>query len=340
MLRILFLLILTSCTLGSSKFGGKKPYQYDPQYHYTSQELFKISRATITSYQRDPRQASWEKVFSKKYPIKKVSTFSFESIVQPTRAAIAGFDKVYLSPKGKQLLTEKLLTVWEEAFTTVNTPEMSYLPMLELFDDHKLHSKYGLGVKDYGGTFQEGLASDDIFFKQRGKSLSSLALFQPSFARDLSLLLVPGYQLFGGPRGNEFQKYYLAEIIEKFKLDAAFAVMVEIDWQASRIDKVTKQSIHQKAIIKLKVTPLISYKEFAKRLKDQGINAESDIPNLSWGSYESTIHVPVDLEKINKDSTVEDIDRVLLRPIFKTYTDMCVMMSQRLYQDFKHLKIK
>lgn len=340
MLRVLFLLILTSCTLGSSQFGGKKPYHYDPQYNYSSQELSKISRDIITSYQRDPRQASWEKVFTKKYPIKKVSTFSFESVVQPTRAGIAGFDKVYLSPKGKQLLTEKLLTVWEEAFSTVNTPKMTYLPMQELFDDHDLHSKYGLGVKDYGGTFQEGLASDDIFFKERGKSLSSLALFEPSFARDISLLLVPGYQLFGGPRGNEFQKYYLAETIEKFHLDAVFAVMVEIDWQASRVDKVTKQSIHQKAIIKLKVTPLLSYKEFAKRLKDQNINVESNLPNLNWGAYESTIQIPVDLEKINKNSSLEDIDRILLRPIFKTYTDMCVMMSQRLYQDFKGMKIK
>lgn len=340
MLRFLFLLILTSCTLGSSQFGGKKTYQYNSAYEYSSQELFTISRDMVTTYKRDPRQIPWEKVFSKKYPIKKVSTFSFETIIQPTRSALAGYDRVYLSPKGKQILTEKLLGVWEEVFTTVGTPEVSYVGMRDIFNDLELHSKYGLGVKDYGGTYQSSLESDDIFYKEKGKSLSSLALFQPSFARDLSLLLVPGYQLFGGPRGNEFQKYYLAETISKFSLDALFSVMTEIDWQSSRVDKITQQSLQQKAIIKLKVTPVISYKEFSKRLEENGYKVESNIPNLNWGVYESTIDIAVDLDKITKDTSLEEIESILLRPIFKTYTDMCVMISQRIAHDFKRMKIE
>lgn len=340
MLRIFFLLILTSCTLGSSRFGGKNSYHYDPSYNYTSHDLLNLSRDIVTAYQRDPRQLSWDKAFTKKHPIKKTSTFSFESIVQPTRAGIAGFDKIYLSPKGKQILSEKLLAVWEEALTTVSHPGMTYLAMKELFNDYELHGKHGLGVKSFGGTFQDGLENDDIFFKKRGKSLSSLALFSPSFTRDLSLLLVPAYQLFGGPRGNEFQKYYLAETFEKYNFDAVFSVMVEIDWQASRVDKITQQSIHERATLKLKVTPLISYKEFTQRLIAEGINSDRDVPNLNWGAYESSIQIPIQLDSLNEQSTLEEIDRVLLRPIFKTYTDMCVMMAHRISQDFKRMKIK
>lgn len=340
MLRILFLLVLTSCTLGSSQFGGKKTYHYDSSSQYDSEELSNISRDLVSSFQRNPRQIDWARVFNHKYPIKSVSTFTFESIIQPTRAAIAGFDKVYLSPKGKQLLTERLLRVWEEAFSTVTSSALSYVPMEKIYSDLDLHSKYGLEVKDYGAGLQEGLETDDVFFKERGKSLSSLSLFQPSFSRDLSILLVPAYQLFGGPRGNEFQKYYVAETMEMFQLDALFSVMAEIDWQASRVDKITQQSVHQKAMIKLKVTPIVSYKEFARRLEEQGVKVEANMPNLNWGAYESAIEIPVELDKISKDSSLEEIESLLLRPILKTYTDICVMMAHRIHLDFKRMKIE
>src|SRR5690606_33212156 len=162
------------------------------------------SQDVVTSYQRDPRQLTWEEAFPSKKAIKSTSTLSFETIIQPTRSGISGSDKVYLSPKGKQLLTEKLLSVWEEAYTTVVNDETNYLHMRKIFDDFSIHSQYGTGVKNYGGTFQEGLEKEDVFLAERGKRLSALALFQPHFSRVLPLLLVPGNQLFGGPRGNEY----------------------------------------------------------------------------------------------------------------------------------------
>lgn len=340
MLRVTFLLLLTSCTLGSSKFGGKRPYQYDPAHSYQSEDLLDLADETITSYKRSPRELKWEEAFSKKYPIKTSSTFNFETIIQSTRSAIAGADKVYLSPKGKQLLTEKLLLIWEDVFSAVAAPEMNYIHLKELSNDQKLHGQYGSPVKDYGGHLQDGLEGDDIFFKEKGKSLSSLSLFQPHFARDFSLLLVPGHQLFAAPRGNEFQKYYLAEVIEKFKLDTAFSIMVEIDWQSSRVDKITQQSMHQKAVIKFKLTPMMSYKLLQLRLKELGKKVPNNISNLNWASYEGVMDIPVDLSQINEKSSLEEIDALLLRPLLKSYTDMCVMMAQRITKDFNSMKIK
>lgn len=341
MLRIFFLLLLTSCTLGSSKYGGKRAYQYQADYLYQSEELMSLSRDTIISYKRNPRQMKWEEAFTKKHPIKAVSTFSFETIIQPTRSGVAGWDKVYLSPKGKQILTDKLLNIWEDVFVALIGPQMEYLPMKDLYKNKEgLHIKYGSSVKDYGGRFQEGLEGDDIFVKEKGKSLSSLALFQPSFSRDLSLLLVPGHQLFGGPRGNNFQKYYLAELMDEFKLNALYSIITEIDWQSSRVDKITQKSLHQKAIIKFKLTPMLSYKYLALRLKELGRDVPSDLPNLNFASYEGALEIPVDLNSLSSSSTVEEIDAVLLRPILKSYTDMCVMMAERVSEDFKKMKIK
>lgn len=341
MLRILPLFFVVSCTLGSHKFGGNKAYQYSPETTYSQQDLKELSDEVVTAFKKDPRQMSWDQVFKKSNgPIKSFSTLSFEGIIQPTRAGLSGPDKIYLSSKGKQVLTEKLLMIWEETFQTAKDKSFSYMKMRELFDDPKVHSKYGNEVTNHGGNYQKGLELDDIFYKVKGKTLSALALFSPSFGRDLSLLLVPGYQLFGGPRGNDYQKYYIEEVTREYKLDAVFTMLVEIDWQSTREDKITKQSIQQKAVIKIKLTPILSYRNFSERLKKQGKEISQGLPNLNWGSYEAQLDIPIDLDKISMDSSLEEIDSFLLRPVLKSYADMCVMITDRLNDDLKRMKIK
>lgn len=340
MLRLLPLIFLASCTLGGQKFGGTKAYQYTGDASYNQQQLNELSSSIVTSYKKDPRQMSWDKVFKKSNgDIKSFSTVSFETIIQPTRAGLSGADKIYLSSKGKQVLTEKLLVIWEEAFATAKDESFTYKRMKELFGKDQVHTKYGTAVKNFGGDYQKGLESDDIFFKEKGKTLSALALFTPVYARDLSLLLVPGYQLFGGPRGNDYQKYYVEELTRQEKLDALFTMLVEIDWQSSREDKITKQSLQEKAIIKIKLTPILSYKNFSERLKKQGKDISHGLPNLNWGSYEAQVDIPIELEKISIDSSLDEIDSSLLRPILKSYADLCIMITDRLNNDFKRMKI-
>lgn len=340
MFRLLPLIFLVSCTLGSQKFGGSRAYQYSADAVYDQKQLNELSGEIVTSYKKDPRQMPWDKVFKKSNgPIKSFSTISFETIIQPTRAGLSGADKIYLSPKGKQVLTEKLLVIWEEAFSTAKDENFTYKKMKDLADKRQIHSKYGTTVKNYGGDYQKGLEPDDIFFKEKGKSLSALALFTPVYARDLSLLLVPGYQLFGGPRGNDYQKYYIEEVTREEQLDSLFTMLVEIDWQSSREDKITKQSLQEKAVIKIKLTPILSYKNFSERLKKQGKEISHGLPNLNWGSYEAQIDIPVELGKMSKDTSLEEIDSSLLRPILKSYADLCIMITDRLNHDFKRMKI-
>lgn len=340
MFRLFPLIFLASCTLGSQKFGGSRAYQYSASVDYSQKELKELSDEIVISYKKDPRQMSWDKVFKKSNgPIKSFSTISFETIIQPTRAGIAGADKIYLSPKGKQVLTEKLLVIWEEAFATTKDESFSYKKMKEISDKTQLHSKYGTTVKNFGGDFQKGLEPDDIFYKEKGKTLSALSLFSPTYARDLSLLLVPAYQLFGGPRGNDYQKYYVEEVTRLDQIDALFSMLVEIDWQSNREDKITKQSLHEKAVIKVKLTPILSYKNFSERLKKQGKEISHGLPNLNWGSYEAQVDIPIELEKISMDSSLETIDSSLLRPILKSYADLCIMITDRLNHDLKRMKI-
>ena len=132
----------------------------------------------------------------------------------------------------------------------------------------------------------------------------------------------------------------MAEVSESYDLDALYSIMVEIDWQATRVDKLTKKSIHQKAVIKLKLTPILSYKELAQRLKDEGMGLPDDLPNLNFADYEVSVDIPVDLNSITKESSVAEIDAHILRPVLKSYADMCVMISHRLNQDFKRMKIE
>lgn len=55
----------------------------------------------------------------KQNPIKRVGIITFESMIQPTWNGIAAHDKIYLSKSGKQLLTEELLKIWDEALSYI-----------------------------------------------------------------------------------------------------------------------------------------------------------------------------------------------------------------------------
>ena len=123
------------------------------------------------------------------------------------------------------------------------------------------------------------------------------------------------------------------------QLDSLFTMLVEIDWQSTREDKITKQSLQEKAIIKIKLTPILSYKNFSERLMKQGKDISHGLPNLNWGSYEAQIDIPIELEKISMDTSMDEIDSSLLRPILKSYADLCIMMTDRLNHDFKRMKI-
>ena len=121
MLRLIILgVVVTSCSMGVTKKGGNDPYVYLPSEEYTEGMLKELAPKVVTTLKRDPKSGSFKDLFSNKQsPIKRVGVVIFESMIQNSLTGLATEDRVYLSDQGKQLLTEKLLSVWEQSFPIV-----------------------------------------------------------------------------------------------------------------------------------------------------------------------------------------------------------------------------
>src|SRR5690606_32370507 len=143
-------------------------------------------------------------------PLKRVGIVIFESMIQPTRGGLAGNDLVYLSEAGKQLLTEKLLSVWEEVFGIV-APRLDYVS-LNTIKKAPSFNKYGAAEKDYVLSSRAALAPDDIFFLNAGRKTTTTTLLNPRGARDMSFVLVPATELMSGPKWSEHQKHFLNDV--------------------------------------------------------------------------------------------------------------------------------
>lgn len=334
MLRIfLALLFVSSCSMGTITSGGERKYLYDVHSEYTSDQLKELYPQVVTTSLREPKVGKLDELFGPgQKPLKKVGIVIFESLIQPTRGGLAGEDLVYLSEAGKQLLTEKLLSVWEEVFGIV-APQVNYVS----FNDIKKapsFSKYGQPEKDYVLSSRAALAPDDIFFLEPGKKTTPVSLMNPRGSRDISFLLVPATELMSGPKWSEHQKHFLNDLSKELELDALIIVMSELSWTRAHTDKHSGVIFPEEMVVKIKsstLVPLHSYRERLEKLKIKDAPALT----LAYRTYEAEIRNPVFLSVPAEQKTFATIETEILSPLLKTYKDLTIMTIMKMSEDLK-----
>lgn len=334
MLRlILVLLFLTSCSMGTIKSGGERKYLYDVHSDYTSENLRELYPQVVVTSVREPKVGKLEDLFGKgQKPLKRVGIVIFESLIQPTRGGLAGNDQVYLSESGKQLLTEKLLSVWEEVFGIV-APQLDYVS-LNTVKTSPSFTKYGLAEKDYVHSDRAALAPDDIFFLESGRKTTMTSLVNPRGSRDMSFVLVPATELMSGPKWSEHQKHFLNDLSKELKLDALIIVMSELSWTSAHTDKHSGVVFPEEMIVKIKAStlvPLHSYRERLEKLKVK------DAPSvtLAYRTYEAEIRNPIFISVPEEQKNFATIETEILSPLLKTYKDLSIMTIMKLSDDLK-----
>lgn len=335
MLRFLIgLLFLSSCSLGVVKSGGDRTYVYDVHSEYSVTDLINLSPEVVTTLSRDPQEGKLEELFSKKQaPIKRVGILVFESVIQPTRGGLSNEDKIFLSEQGKQLLTEKLLTIWEQSFPILGK-EIEYVKVAKI-KTSKSFMADGMDVEDYIKSKRNALATDDIFYLPSGKKTAIQTVMSPRGMRDFSLALVPAGELMAGPKFSEHAKHTLNQVAKEMKLDAMFIVMSKIHWTASRVDKHSGEIMPEEVVIKLEASTLISLSQYRERLSKIGIKNNVPKTSVAFRSYESTLKIPVYISVQKELETFEYIEEELLDPTLKTYNDLTQMLQMRMIEDIK-----
>lgn len=335
MFRLLISLVfISSCSLGVVKTGGDRGYAYDVFSDYSQDDLYELSPQIITTMSRDPYKGKLEELFSKNQkPIKRVGILVFESELQPTRSGLATEDKIFLSEQGKQLLTERLLSVWEQSFPILGEG-IEYVKVSKI-KISKAFKANGSDVEDYIKSKRIALAPDDIFFLPAGKKTAMPTILNPRGMRDLSLALVPASELMAGPKFSEHAKHALNEVAKELNLDAMFVIMNKIHWTASRIDKHSGEFIPEQVWIKLEASTLIPLSSYHERM--HRIGETRDLPNttIAYRSYETALNIPVLISVPEELQNFDYIEKELLAPTLKTYNDLSQMLQIRMIEDIK-----
>jgi hypothetical protein len=328
------LFLLSSCSLGVIKSGGDRTYVYDVFSEYSVDDLKELSPQMVATMSRDPQKGKLNDLFSKKQaPIKRVGILVFESELQPTRGGLSNDDKVFLSEQGKQLLTEKLLSVWEQSLPILGEG-IEYVKVSKI-KKSKAFKEDGSDVEDYIKSKRDALAPDDIFYLQPGKTTATATILNPRGMRDLSLALVPASDLMAGPKFSEHAKHTLNEVAKELKLDAMFIIMNRIHWTASHIDKHSGEIIPEEVVIKLEASTLIPLAAYRERMAVLGETRDIPSTTIAYRSYEATLKIPVLISVPVEDQNFDYIEKELLAPTLKTYNDLSQMLQMRIVEDIK-----
>jgi hypothetical protein len=334
MLRIILAaLLLSSCTLGVHKTGGERTYAYDSLSEYTEADLKEMAPQIVITSQKEPNWGKNEKLFDPKLPdLKRIGILVFESSVQTTRGGLAGDDLVYVSAQGKQLIAEKLLSLWEQVFQVLGK-DIEYVKVGKI-KASKSAKEYGNEAEKFIASKRSKLEPDDVFYLPKGKETTVHTTVIPRGLRDLSLLLVPASEMMLGPKWTEQNKHFVNEVARELKLDAILVINNDIHWTAAHKDKYTGEMIPEEVTLKIKSSILLPYAKFNERLKAIGLRDEPNV-NLPYRTYETKLSFPVLLSVPPVDQKFSTIERELLTPMLKTYKDMTIMTVDQMIADLK-----
>lgn len=335
MLRYLIgLCLLSSCSLGVVKSGGEKSYSYDSKHDYSVDELKDLAPQVVSTSTRDPQKGKLVDLFSKQQPpLKRIGILVFETTIQPTRSGLATEDRVFLSAQGKQLLTERLLSIWDQSFPLLNQ-EVEYVKVSQI-KNSKMFKLDGFDVKDHILTKREALAPDDIFFLPKGKKTAIETVLNPRGMRDLSLAMVPATEFMMGPKYSEHAKHTLNEVAKELKLDAMLIIHSEIFWTAAHSDKHSGEVFPEESVVKISssiLVPLSSYRERLIKLGEKRNHPSTTVP---YRTYVASIRTPVKISVSPEAESFELIENELLGPSLKTYNDLTHMLQWQMIQDLK-----
>lgn len=336
MLRfILPFFLFASCSYKVVKKGGEASFSYEARKTYSQKNLKEIAPTIVTTSKRDPQTGTHDQVFGKgQKSLKRVGIILFETIIQPTRGGLADEDLVYLSAQGKQLLSEKLLSIWEGSFPILN-PDIDYVRVAEI-KKAKSFNAYGVDVTDHILAKREGLAPDDIFYLKKGKETTTTTLVNPRGMRDLSMLLIPGSEMLLGPKFSEHQKHLINDLTKELKLDAVIVLMSEVSWTAARMKKNSGEHIPEELKIKIAGSTLISFTDYQKRMTNLGKRG-ANLPRttIPYGTYETEVNFPIRLDVPEEERKFETIEKEVLNPMLKTYSDLSQMIIIRMGEDLR-----
>lgn len=334
-INLAFLLILCSCAFGVKESGGDGLYIYRPELAHSSEELAKNAHEYVKTSMKDPSVGKMEELFAPGMPaIKRIGIISFEALIQPTYGGVAPENSVFLSASGKQLMVESFLKVWEQSLGVLGK-DFSFIKTVKI-DNAKTSQQYGTDVTDHIKVNRSHYMPDDIFYLNKGKLTTYTALVNPRKMRDLSLLLVPAYELMGGPKFSDAQKHYVNELCKELKLDGVLVIFNDVEWSVKGVDKYSdNKDIPEEAKIKISASLVLPFSNYHHRLDLMKYKGEKPQQSITYRDYKTSVRIPLTLSVAEEEKNLTTIEKNLLTPVMDVYVQLTQMIISELSDDMK-----
>jgi hypothetical protein len=330
---IIILSLLVSCSHMVRTDGGSTKLHISEFQKMSPEEMPTFAQLTVKKESRDPDGVSLNEI--KKDPtgkIKRIGVILFESEIQPSRSGLASERNVYLSVRGKQILTEFFANKFNFDLMRLSNPfGVEWVSTHEL-QNSKAYRSYGSIYPDYILRSSDSLTAADAFWKSGGERIPETTLVLPHNAQDTSILLVPSYELMSGPKPSQHQHHWINDICKELGLDAVVVASLEASWQRAGVDKRTKVVRNEEMNLSFKASLIYPWSTHHQILekKNKATFYKSNIPLAAY----SIDHIePIVLSVESSQETFETAEKNIFNVLDTNMGALIHLVSQRIVSD-------
>ncbi len=334
MKNILCLLLLVSCAHKINRDGGQANYEPVVFESLGPQELPTYAQTVVARETRDPdgpKLSDFRKTPAGE--IRRVGLVVFETQFQPTRSGLATDRNVYLSARGKQILTEQMWEHWLQELRRLSGSALTWVSRADLMKS-KAFASGGFPQPDYILKHRDELSEADVFWRDPGQKIPEESLLQPARYRDVGLLLVPAIELLGGAKPSQHQHHWINDMAKEMNLDAVVVVYLSAEWRRGSVDKRTHEVIPEEMKMLTQAAVLYpwgSYHEVGATL------GKNNLPklNVPLGSYSAKSNLPVKITLTKEAETLDAAMTNVIAPLKTHITRLSNLMIERMLTDIR-----
>lgn len=332
---ILSLLLLAACAHKVRQDGGSANFDVEAYSALSPAEIPAYAQTVVLRQERDPDRVTLQEIKnSSEGQIKRAAILVFETEIQPSRSGLATDQNVYLSPRGKQILTEELMRHWEKELKRVSS-KTTWLKRSELLKS-KAYRSGGFTMEDLILRRGDQLSEEDAFWKSRGQAIPETSLVVPRNYQDVSMVFVPATQLMNGPKPTQHQHHWVNDVCRELKLDAVLLVYTGAEWRQEQIDKKTNEKLAEELKVKMDVSliyPFSTYHTVGARKMENGL------PKLNIPLATYTVKAARPIKITGVEPTLSKANTQVLNPYRQTVEALSSLVIERLATDLHQIPI-
>ncbi len=329
---LLCLWLLVSCAHKVTSDGGQATFDTAVYESLSPQDLPTYAQTVVKRETRDPEGVPLARF--RQHPagqIRKIGLVIFETELQPSRSGLASDRNVYLSVRGKQILTQQLWRIWDRELRRLSSQSVTWVTRDELIGA-KSFASAGSTEPDYVLKDLSRLTEEDVFWKNPGQTIPTDSLVQPANYRDLGIVLVPAYELMGGPKPSQHQHHWVNDLCKELELDAVLLVSLGAEWRRGGVDKRTQAVIPEEMKIRSQASIVYPWSRYHTIGESLGEKKLSKL-NVPLASYSVNVTVPAKITIPESEESFTTAFENVIVPMRFTARRISTLVLERIVTD-------